>query len=97
MNNYNVIFNLFYSYYFFHGKLNPRQTFMLIQLRTCAGPGVGLDPECCLLRVGLHLVGSKLNEVCITDELQQEQNSSLVLLVLDGIILFLSVGNEVKT
>ena len=65
MDNHNVISSLFYSYYFSHGKSNARQTLKLILLMTC----VGLDAECCLLRVGLHLVGSKLNEVCITDEL----------------------------
>ena len=69
MDNHDVISSLFYSYYFFRGKSNPRRTLMLIQLMTCAGPGVGLDPEFCLLRLGLHLVGSKLNKVCITDEL----------------------------
>ena len=70
---------------------------MLIRLTTYVGLGVGLDPKCCLLRVGLHLVGSKLNEVCITDKLYQEKNSSLVLLVLGGLVSFLSLGNEVKT
>ena len=65
MDNDDVISNLFYSYYFSHGKSNPRQTLILIQLMTC----VGLDPECCLLCIGLHLVGSKLSKVNITDEL----------------------------
>ena len=98
MDNHDVISSLFYSYYFSHGKSNPRQTLMLIQLMICVGPaGVGLDPKFCLLRVGLHIVGLKLSEVCITDELQQEQNSSLVLFVLGDLVLFLLVGNEVKT
>ena len=69
VDNYNAISSLFYSYYFSHGKSNSRQTLMLIQLTTCVDLGVGLDLECCLLRVGIHLVGSKLNEVCITDKL----------------------------
>ena len=38
MDNYDVISSLFYSYYFSHGKSNPRQTLMLIQLMTCVGP-----------------------------------------------------------
>ena len=97
MDNYDVTSNLIYSYYFFHGKSNPRQTLMLIQLTTCVGFGCRTRPECCLLRVGLHLIGSKLNEVCITDELQQEQNLSLALFVLGGIVSFLSAGNKVKT
>ena len=32
------ITSLFCSYYFSHGKSNPRQTLMLIQLITCVGP-----------------------------------------------------------
>ena len=67
MDNHDVISSLFYSYYFFHDKSNPQQTLMLMQLKKALG--VGLGPECCLLRVGQHLVGSKLSEVCITDEL----------------------------
>ena len=58
----------FCSYYFSDAKSNPRQTLMLIQLMTCVGPGCRTRPECCLLRLGLHLIGSKLSEVCITDE-----------------------------
>ena len=38
MDNYDVISSLFYSYYFSHGKSNPRQTLMLIQLMTCVRP-----------------------------------------------------------
>ena len=44
MDNYDVISSLFYSYYFSHGKSNPRQTLMLIQLTTCVGPGCRTRP-----------------------------------------------------
>ena len=46
MDNHDVISSLFYTYYFFHGKSNPRHTLMLIQLITCVGLGVGLDEGC---------------------------------------------------
>ena len=39
--------SLFYNYYFFHGKSNPRQTLMLILLMAFVGPGCRTPSQQC--------------------------------------------------